>query len=401
MGVGALVVDWSVYSLVDVVGGRPMGKACLINPFVSQGDNIMKRSNCLKTALMGASVGATVIALSLGTAVAGEFDGVTLRVGTWGGSWKQVQVDYIVPQLAAKGMKIEFVTAGPNDNIAKLVAAKGRGDVPIDVMEVGAPLIPLIEEGKFAAKIDHSLVPNKADMPASLYNDRQFVTLTAQYGIAYEKQKFADLGIPPPQTLQDLTHPKLKRKVGFPDIASGPVGWTTVAMLAQSAGGGLENITPGLDLLNKIDAFAFFKRLSASVTHMETGDIYAALVHAGWGVRMKKAGLNVGMVYPKLDDDHTGAVAYTMMIVVTGTKVAKAATAFLNEYISEEFQFQLAKQTGVVPVNKHAIARMQDVPLLQEMMVLDRAKMDRMVNYDFSQVDISGWMDEWQRSIKK
>ena len=361
----------------------------------------MKRSNYFKTALMGASVGATVIALSLGTASAGEFDGVTLVVGTWGGSWAQVQKDYIVPQLAAKGLKIEFQTASPNDNIAKLVAAKGRGDVPIDVMEVGAPLMPLIDEGKFAAKIDLGLVPNKAYMPASLYNDRQVVTLTAQYGIAYEKQKFADMGIPPPQTLQDLAHPKLKRKVGFPDIASGPVGWTTVAMLAQSAGGDLKNITPGLDLLNKIDAFAFFKRLSASVTFMESGDIYAALVHAGWGVRMKKAGLNVGMVYPKLDDDHTGAVAYTMMIVVTGTKVAKAATAFLNEYISEEFQFQLAKQTGVVPVNKNAIARMQDVPLLQEMMVLDRAEMDRMVNYDFSQVDISGWMNEWQRSIKQ
>ena len=361
----------------------------------------MKRLKYLKSAILGASAGATVIALSLGTAVAGEFDGVTLVVGTWGGSWAQVQKDYIVPQLAAKGMKIEFQTASPNDNIAKLVAAKGRGDAPIDVMEVGAPLMPLIEEGKFAAKIDLGLVPNKAHMPASLYNDRQFVTLTAQYGIVYEKQKFADMGIPPPRTLQDLTHPKLKRKVAFPDIASGPVGWTTVAMLAQSAGGNLKNITPGLELLNKIDAFAFFKRLGASVTHMESGDIYAALVHAGWGVRMKKAGLNVGMVYPKLDDDHTGAVAYTMMIVVTGTKVAKAATAFLNEYISEEFQFQLAKQTGVVPVNKNAIARMREVPLLQEMMVLDRAEMDRMVAYDFSQVDISGWMNEWQRSIKR
>ena len=54
-----------------------------------------------------------------------------------------------------------------------------------------------------------------------------------------------------------------------------------------------------------------------------------------------------------------------------------------------------------MPVNKNAIARMREVPLLQEMMVLDRAEMDRMVAYDFSEVDISGWMNEWQRSIKR
>ena len=117
-----------------------------------------------------------------GAVAAGEFDGVTLRVGTWGGSWRKVQEDHIVPQLVAKGLTIEFVTASPHDNLAKLVAARGR-DVPIDLMEVGEPLLPSIAEGNFAAKIDHDLVPNKANMPASLYEDDMFVTLTSQYGV--------------------------------------------------------------------------------------------------------------------------------------------------------------------------------------------------------------------------
>ena len=357
----------------------------------------MKRSNYLKSALMGASVGATVIALSLGTASAGEFDGVTLVVGTWGGSWAQVQKDYIVPQLAAKGMKIEFVTASPHDNLAKLVAARGR-DVPIDVMEVGEALMPLIDEGKFASKIDLGLVSNKANMPASLFDENQFITLTSQSGVCYEKQKFADNGIPVPKTFQDLTHPKLKRKVSIPDITGG-AGLNSVAMLAYAAGGDTKNITPGLELIKKIDPFAFWKRGSANVTHMETGDIYAAIVHAGWCVRMKKAGLNVAMAHPKINADHTGAASLTLMIVVSGTKVAKAATAYLNEYIGEEYQFQLAKQTGIVPVNKYAIARMQKEPLLKEMMILDRAEMDRMLTFDFSQIDVSAWTDEWSRVI--
>ena len=87
------------------------------------------------------------------------------------------------------------------------------------------------------------------------------------------------------------------------------------------------------------------------------------------------------------------------MIVISGTKVPKAATAYLNEYIGEEYQFQLAKKTDVVPVNKYAIDRMQKEPLLKEMMILDRAKMDRMLTFDFGQIDVSAWTDEWSRTV--
>tara|TARA_A100001037_G_C15152603_1_gene640499 strand:+ start:7632 stop:8009 length:378 start_codon:yes stop_codon:yes gene_type:complete len=125
----------------------------------------MKTMRYVKAALLSASAGAAAIVLTLGTTSAGEFDGVTLRVGTWDGSGRKVQEDYIVPQLAAKGMKIEFVTASPYDNQAKLVAARGR-DAPIDVMEAGEPLMPSIKEGNYAAKIDLGLVPNKANMPS-------------------------------------------------------------------------------------------------------------------------------------------------------------------------------------------------------------------------------------------
>ncbi len=357
----------------------------------------MKRSKIVTAVAVGASLGAAAIAFSPGTASAGEFDGMTLRVGTWGGSWRKVQEDHIVPQLTAKGLKIEFVTASPHDNLAKLVAARGR-DVPIDVMEVGEPLLPAIAEGGYAAKIDHGLVPNKAHMPSALYEDDKFVTLTSQYGVCYEKQKFADNGIPVPQTFQDLTHPNLKRKLSWPDITAGP-GLSNVAMVAYAAGGGIDDIKPGLDLIKQIDPFTYWKRGSANVTHLETGDIYAAVVHAGWCVRMKNAGLNVSMAYPKITDDHTGAATYTLMIVVNGSAVPEAATAYLNEYIGEEFQFQLAKKTGVVPVNRNAIARMQKEPLLQEMMILDPAEMERILTFDFSRIDISDWTDQWSRTV--
>ncbi len=164
-------------------------------------------------------------------------------------------------------------------------------------------------------------------------------------------------------------------------------------------GGDLKNFMPGLELIKQIDPFTYWKRGSANVTHMETGDIYAAIVHAGWCVRMNKAGLNVTMAHPKINKDHTGTASFTLMIVINGTKVAKAATAFLNEYIGEEYQFQLAKKTGVVPVNKNAINRMQKEPLLQEMMILDSKKMERMLTIDFSQINVSEVTDNWSRTV--
>ena len=65
---------------------------------------------------------------------AGEFDGVTLKVATWGGSWKANMEKVIVPKFEALGGKIEFVTGSPASSFAKLVA--GRGRAPFDVMEV-------------------------------------------------------------------------------------------------------------------------------------------------------------------------------------------------------------------------------------------------------------------------
>tara|TARA_B100000029_G_scaffold397955_1_gene396350 strand:- start:357 stop:485 length:129 start_codon:yes stop_codon:yes gene_type:complete len=42
----------------------------------------MKTMRYVKAALLSASAGAAAIVLTLGTTSAGEFDGVTLRVGT-------------------------------------------------------------------------------------------------------------------------------------------------------------------------------------------------------------------------------------------------------------------------------------------------------------------------------
>ena len=82
----------------------------------------MKTRKIFNRSLIGAAMLALGASLS-GQVLAGEFDGVTLKVATWGGSWKENIEKKIVPKFEAMGGKIEFVTGSPQSNLAKLIAA--------------------------------------------------------------------------------------------------------------------------------------------------------------------------------------------------------------------------------------------------------------------------------------
>ena len=79
-----------------------------------------------RTGLILKSAALSVGILTASSGVAGQFDGVTLRVATWGGSWKENMVQAIVPKFEALGGKIEFVTGSRQANLAKLIAARGK-----------------------------------------------------------------------------------------------------------------------------------------------------------------------------------------------------------------------------------------------------------------------------------
>ena len=85
------------------------------------------RRKLIKT--MGALVAVALVAGLAPPATAGELDGVTLRVGSWGGSWQKIQRELIATKLEAMGAKVEFVKGNPSANLAKLIAARGAEPV--------------------------------------------------------------------------------------------------------------------------------------------------------------------------------------------------------------------------------------------------------------------------------
>ena len=76
-------------------------------------------------------------------------------------------------------------------------------------------------------------------------------------------------------------------------------------------------------------------------------------------------------------------------------------SAVINEYLDAGFQYQFAVDSGVVPINKKAQARLAEDPLLSELLELDPDMINKELRLDYSKVNVSDWTDQWSRSVAK
>ena len=331
------------------------------------------------------------------SAFAGQFDGVTLKVGTWGGLWKENQVENIVSKFEAEGGKVEFVTGSPAANFAKIVAA--RGQAPFDVVEILAAQVKDYHELEVLHPLDLSLIPNVQYLADSRYNESLVGSWETQEVICYHQDKFAEEQIPIPMTYRDLVHPKIAGRLQFPDINSGG-GLPGLAGVAFSEGGDETNIEPGLKVVKDMNVLKFWARGGETMAQFESGDIIAAVVHAGWCLRTKKlAGQNVTSVHPRINDDQVGVASEGWWGVMQNSENVEAAQWYINQFISADYQLKMATKTGLVPVNQSVFGDMANDPLVAEMIVLDPEKVANQLRVDYSKVIISDWTDQWNRAI--
>lgn len=355
----------------------------------------MKHRSIFYRRLLGAAVLTLGVAFAT-SSTAGEFDGVTLKVATWGGSWKKNIETKIAPKFEAMGGKIEFVTGSPQSNLAKLIAARGKA--PFDVMEVlDAQQKDFFVTNDFIQKIDTASMPNKQYLEDWQYNDWRIASWHTQESICYNRDKFKELGLPTPKTYNDLSHPKLAGRLSIPDITSGG-GLANVGAMSHAAGGDEGNIQPGLDMIKRLNALKFWSRGGEVVTQLQSGDVYAAVVHSGWCVRARNAGANVMTVHPQIGSK-VGVHKHGWLVIMKSSENVKAANWFLNEYNDADFQLEYARNSGVVPVNSKAISMLKSDPVLAEMLQLDPELIANELRVDYSKADISDWNDKWNRSV--
>ena len=93
----------------------------------------MKSQTAIKLFAVGL-VAAGVTAVDVKPSVAGMFDGVEVRVASFGGKWRKLIESTVGAAFAKEGGKMVYVAGSPSPNFAKLIAARGS-EHPFDMME--------------------------------------------------------------------------------------------------------------------------------------------------------------------------------------------------------------------------------------------------------------------------
>ena len=358
--------------------------------------------NLMKLSALAVAAGALMMTAP-GPAMAGDLDGQEIKVCTWGGSWRDVQNDEIVLSpggLKERGAKVVYVTASPQDNMAKLIAARGA---PVcDVIEIlDATWDQMVELDFVVDELDFSLIPNAKDLPDWLVGKNFTGSWFTQEGICYHSEKFKENAIPVPTTYKDLIHPKLEGLLQIPDITSGG-GLANFGGIVKAAGGDENNVKPGLDLIKAMKIRKFWKRGSESNTLMAQGDIWAYIGHVGWCLRGHKAGQTaLRFVHPVIDDKHVGLAKHGYLSIVKNSpkEVRAAAHAYINGYLAEETQFQMSTRSGTLPVNQKVYPRLKSDPVLSMLAVLDPKEIAKEYHVRYKGIDLTTWNDQWNRSV--
>jgi len=354
-----------------------------------------------------------VIRLALGTVLAlgavadglaqtaqPRFDGVTLRIGTFGGNWRDFVRDQVTVELEKRGAKIEWILGSPADNLAKLVAARGQANQPFDVFEVMDATRDDVVEGGFLAKINLNNIPNKAGLRPDQYNDTLVANWTSQEAVVINADKFKELGLPVPTKYADLVNPKLAGRVSFPDITSGG-GVAGIAGVNKEAGGKEDNIDPAIKTIKDLKAQGYWKAGGNVVTQFRTGDVWVALINAGWGIQGINSGLPLKVEHIKFADGKRGVAKLGWWGVVKGTKNAAAAEFMINQFLDPKVQEHMSRHHGLVAVHKEALANLAKDPVLKANLLLSQEEVANMYAPDFKKIDMSAWLDKWNRGLAR
>lgn len=341
---------------------------------------------------------ATALILGLGAAsgnaFAGQFDGVTIRIATFGGKWRDIVDKHVGKPFEAEGGKVEYVLGQPAQNMAKLIAARGQA-APFDVMETMDNFLPTLEEGGFTEPLVMKNIPNTKDLPAAAFDKNKVLIWNTQEGIVYNVAKFKEAGIAPPTRYADLANPKLKGKVSIPDVSAGGAIPAIVGMAIES-GGDESNIDPALDLINKIAPASFWSSSSNLQTQLTNGDVWAAAAQAG-NVQRLKAQVPLGMTHVALKGK-VGVVKQGYLVKVKGTKQSAAADWVINAFLSLPMQLATSTEGGQIPSSKVALAEMQKDSSLG-FLKLKPAEISGMYLIDYTKVNQAAYVQKWNRKV--
>jgi putative spermidine/putrescine transport system substrate-binding protein len=346
-----------------------------------------------RTLLAGTAAAAAGAALPAFAQGAGS-----IKVGTWGGSWRDSLDKQVGERVRAAGGTVDYVVDTPQGNLAKLVAARGQA-APFDNMESGLELVQLMAADRFIADLDFDKIANAKALPAYARAKNYVMAVASMDGIVFNTEKLKEAGVEPPQRYSDLDNPKLAGRVAFPDI-NHTQHWNAVAGLAYEQGASEAELVKAIPQINKIKPAYFYSASTDLATKMASGEIWAAPWHAGFVVRLRRNKVPLDIAYTPFGAKK-GALWPVLHHIVRGTQNEALAQKFLDAYLDPDVQLAHASATGVLPINRAALKKLGEDPENKGVLLLKDEELDNLYVVDFTKVKLPEWRTAWNRDIKR
>src|SRR3954471_18826241 len=153
-------------------------------------------------------IAATALVLTAGSsaAPAQQRPDITLKVASFAGPFGEALQKYAFDLYTKRtGIKVEVQFANPADFLAKMIASRGR-EAPFDIVCLDDDVTAAAIDAGVVAKLDPGIVTNLKHLyPEAVNKDGYGATMFFySVGIAFNKDKLKQAGIPEPKSWKDL-----------------------------------------------------------------------------------------------------------------------------------------------------------------------------------------------------
>jgi len=289
------------------------------------------------------------LAVVMSGAAAEQRSNITLKVASFAGPFGDALQKYAFDLFTRRtGIKVEVQYANPADFLAKMIASRGR-EPPFDVVCLDDDVTASAIDAKVLAKLDPAIVTNlKYLYPEAVNKEGYGATIFFfSFGIAYNKDKLKEAGIPEPKSWKDLWDPRLAGRVSIPDIIN-IQGRDFIVQVARMNGGSEATPEMAIDKIAEIKAHSYNTASSTLQAQLESGDVWVAPWNNMRAGAMADRGLPIGFVMPS-----EGAIGNSDTVsLVAGSRHPKEAQELINYMLDPFAQLGMAKTLPTGPSTK-------------------------------------------------
>jgi putative spermidine/putrescine transport system substrate-binding protein len=339
-------------------------------PLLRAGGALALALSTAALAACGGSTSETASTTATDSAAAGGSNaGKVLRVGLYGGTWLDAVKDTAAKAFTeATGAKVEYVEGNPSDLATRLYASAAQNaEPPMDVIETDSlTQEQLVGRELLAPTADYTSNVSDvfADVTAAPLNEGYAPPHCDWYVVlAYNTDKYKELGLKAPTSWSDLWDKKLAGHVSIPDISVAQ-STATIAGAAGAATNDPTDYAAGVKKLSQLDTYSIYKASSDMQADMANGNVWVAASSDGRAWQLVDDNQPIKVVYADVPGtDKKGPKAGQCFLdVVKGSKNTDLAAEFIKASYSPEVQAAFAKETGFTPTSPAAIETLREDP---------------------------------------